>query len=145
MSERERAPKGATTAGRGTAMPVDLTGDRAAWRTAAVLLAGPMIWTLHFLVVYLVAEAGCSDGGRLLRSLRPPVPAIVTIVATVVAVVACLVAARWGARRWRRDRGDGEGKPDPGGSLALAGSLLSLLGVAVVLFVGVPALVLPTC
>jgi hypothetical protein len=75
----------------------------------------------------------------------------VTLVATAVAALACLASARWGYRRWRAsqheaaDQAGGLGEHDCGGSLAFAGFLLSLLGLVTVLFVGVPALVLPAC
>lgn len=115
-----------------------------------MFLAGPVIWTAHFLFVYLVVEAGCTGVGPGLQAFRPPVPTIVTLGATVLAAAASLASAAWAYRRWRADRdqaGDGAAvEPiDRGGSLALIGSILSLLGFVVVLFVGVPALFLPAC
>lgn len=141
---------GASTAGKGTPVAVEIPRDPRARRSVAVFLAGPVIWSAHFMVVYLAVEAGCTGGGPGLRAFDPPVPTVVTLVATVVAALACLAAAGWGYRLWRTGlhepaEGAGLDSADRGGSLALAGLLMSLLGFVTVLFVGLPALVLPAC
>lgn len=141
---------GARTAGKGTPVPVEVSAARRSRTTIALLLAGPVIWTAHFLLVYLVVEAGCTGEGPGLRLFDPPIPTVVTLAATAVAVGALLVSAGLAHRRWRVGQGgsvDGSGlePPDRGGALAFAGFVLSLLGVVVVLFVGLPALALPAC
>ncbi len=120
-----------------------------------MFLAGPVIWSVHFMVVYLVVEAGCTGDGPGLYLFDPPVPTVVTLVATIVAAVACLACAGWSHREWRTsrqrvaseaERPTGElDEHDRRESLAFAGMLLSLLGAVTVLFVGLPALVLPAC
>jgi hypothetical protein len=143
--------EGSGTAEEGTPFAVDFSRDRRARTTIAVFLAGPVIWSAHFLLVYLVVEAGCTGDGPGLRLFDPPAPTVVTLVATAVAALACLAAAAWGYRRWRAgqhevaDDAGGLGEHDRGGSLAFAGFLLSLLGLVTVLFVGVPAVALPAC
>ena len=145
---------GSTTAGEGTPMAVDVSADRRARWALAMFVAGPVIWSVHFMVVYLAVEAGCSGEGPGLRLFDPPVPTVVTLAATAAAALACLWSARWSWRRWRAGlgaTGDGGGpsegldRPGSGGSLAFASFLLSLLGLVTVLFVGLPALVLPAC
>jgi hypothetical protein len=119
-------------------------------------LAGPLIWSTHFMLVYLVVEAGCTGDGPGLRLFDPPVPTVVTLSATAIAAGASLGCAGWAYRRWRAsgrepaadDAGGLPGDrrdPDGGGPLAFAGFLLSLLSLVAVLFVGLPALVLPAC
>lgn len=144
--------RGATTAVGGTPFAVDVSGDRRARITWVVLLAGPVIWVTHFMVVYLTAEAGCTGDGPGLDLFDPPVPRAVTLAATALAAVGCLGCAGWAWRRWQAspvvphragareiaDTHDGDGR----GPLAFAGFLLSVLSFAAVLFVGVPALVL---
>lgn len=149
---RGRPPpgEGATTAPKGTPVMVDVSVSRRARAAVALFLAGPVIWSVHFMLVYLVVEAGCTGDGPGLDVFDPPVPAVVTLAGTGVAALACLAAAGWAYRRWRADRreraeGPGLEPSDPGGSLAFAGILLSLLGFVAVLFVGLPALVLPGC
>ena len=140
----------------GTAVAVDVSRDRRARVTWLVFLAGPVIWFVHFMVVYLAVEAGCTGAGPGLRLFNPPVPTVVTLVATAVAAIACLGLAGWAQLRWRARKyepgvdGAGELSGDledhvHGGSLAFAGSLLSLLSFVAILFVGLPALVLPAC
>jgi hypothetical protein len=162
MSVRDVPPdeppsqEGALTAGEGTPFAVDVSRDRRARFALAMFVAGPVIWSVHFLLVYLVVEAGCSGEGRGLTLFDPPVPKAVTLAATAAAAVAALACAGWSWRRWRAsehepaadEAGDLAGSlpaRDRGGSLAFAGFLLSLLSVVTILFVGLPALVLPSC
>ena len=136
----------------GTPVAVDVSRDRLARVTWVVFLAGPVTWFAHFMVVYLVAEAGCTGDGPGLNLFDPPVPAAATLAATAVAALVCLGAARWAYRRWRASqRGVAADEAaelsgrfserDRGGSLAFAGFLLSLFSFVAVLFVGLPALV----
>ena len=136
-------------ASTGTAAPVDVSVDRRAVMAVVVLLAGPVISSLHFLLVYVVVEAGCTGDGPGLDVFDPPVPTVVTLVATAVAAVACAATAWWGWARWRAPRRE---RPEASSEelvdrepLAFVGFLLSLLGLVVVLFVGLPALVLQAC
>jgi hypothetical protein len=146
---------GSRTAGEGTPFAVDVSGDRRARRALVLFVAGPVLWSVHFMVVYLVVEAGCSGDGPGLELFDPPVPKIVTLAATAAAAVAALACAGWSWRRWRAgehqpadeagDLAGGLTDRDRGGTLAFAGFLLSLLSVVTILAVGVPALVLPSC
>lgn len=155
-SDRPPGHPGSTTGTGGTAFAVDVARDKRARDEWVVFLAGPVIWFTHFMVVYLAVEAGCTGTGPGLSVFDPPVAEDLTVVATVVAAVACLAAAAWAARRWRAaqhrpaadDASELAGQVetwDRGGTLALAGLLLSLLSFTSVLFVGVPALWLSTC
>jgi hypothetical protein len=147
---------GSRTAGEGTPFAVDVSRDRRARWALFMFVAGPIIWSIHFMLVYLVTEAGCSGDGPGLALFDPPVPKAVTLATTAVAVVAALACAGWSWRRWRAserepvadDAADLAGNlqdRDRGGTLAFAGFLLSLLSVVAILFVGVPALVLSSC
>lgn len=148
---------GSTTGPSGTPIAVDVSRDLRARIIWVVFLAGPVTWFAHFMLVYLVVEAGCTGGGPGLVVFDTPVPTIVTLAATAVAAVVCLWCARWGYRRWRasrdgpepdvaRDASRDQGEPDDhSGTLAFAGFLLSLLSFGTVLLVGLPALVLPAC
>lgn len=149
------ASNGATTAVEGTPFAVDLSGDREGRTRLAVLLLGPVLWLTHFMVVYLVAEAGCTGDGPGLEVFDPPVPQALTLVATAVASVACLAAAGWAGRRWRArpsssrtagaDRAGAPADLPVDRAMAFAGMLLSLLSFVAVLLVGLPALYLGPC
>jgi hypothetical protein len=147
---------GSRTAAGGTPFAVDVSRDRRARWALAMFVAGPVIWSAHFMVVYLVVEAGCSGDGPGLALFDPPVPKVVTLAATAAAALAALACARWSWGRWRGsgvvaaadEAGDvagGRRDWDGGGALAFAGFLLSLLSVVTILLVGLPALVLPSC
>ena len=142
---------GSRTAAEGTSFAVDVSRDRRARFALAMFVAGPVIWSVHFLLVYLVVEAGCTGDGPGLTLFDPPVPKVVTLAVTAAAAVAALACAGWSWRRWRTnaaeaaDLAGGLQDRDRGGTLAFAGFLLSLLSVVTILLVGLPALVLPSC
>jgi hypothetical protein len=143
---------GGRAAVNGTPVAVDVSHDRLTRIGWVVLLGGPVIWFSHFMLVYLVAEAGCTGGGPGLRGFNPPVPAAVTLAATALAALGCLAFAAWAYRRWLASR-DGDAADNPGrlagpydehhrgGTLALTSLLLALFSFVAVLFVGAPALV----
>lgn len=145
------AHDGAMTAEHGTPVAVDVSRDRQNRRVSLVFLGGPVLWFSHFVVVYLVAEAGCTGGGPGLRAFNPPVPTAVTLAVTAVTAAGCLLFAAWGRRRWieaGQGRGaagdpggaaDNDTEHDDGGAMALASVLLSLFSFVAVLFVGLPA------
>jgi hypothetical protein len=155
---------GARTQLGGTPLAVDYTRDRLARRDIALFVAGPVIWSVHFMAVYLVAEAGCTGDGPGLDVFDPPVPVTFTLAATAVAALASLAAAWWSYRAWKAPddqpaaaddrpsadeaaeagRGAGPEDRDPGRPLAFVGLLHALLSFVGVLLVGLPALVL-TC
>jgi hypothetical protein len=153
----ERSPQdGSRTAEEGTPFAVDVSADRRARWALAMFVAGPLIWSAHFLLVYLIVEAGCSGDGPGLRLFAPPVAKVATLAATAAAAAAALAGAGWSWRRWRASgqepAADEAGGPagshqggDLGGTLAFAGLLLSLLALVTVLAVGLPALFLPSC
>lgn len=136
---------GATTSPTGTAYPVDFTRDRRAFSTWALFVGGPVIWFLHFMVVYLGAEAGCTGDGPGLELFDPPITTAVTIVATVVTTLACVPLLIGNLRRWR-EGGDGEDdRRETHRSMAAAGLSLTALSALTIVAVGVSAVVFPGC
>jgi heme/copper-type cytochrome/quinol oxidase subunit 2 len=113
------------------------------------LLAGPLVWTVYFLVGYTAAEFGCRGlwlSGQIggLQAIR-----VVVLVLTVLAlaVSAWLFWRTW--RRWRALR------PDPDAALTraeerqrfmvLGGLLLGGLFTLAIVLTGIPALILEGC
>ena len=81
---------GSRTAGEGTPFAVDVSRDRRSRWALFMFVSGPVIWSVHFLLVYLVTEAGCSGDGPGLSLFDPPVPKVVTLAATAAAAAAAL-------------------------------------------------------
>lgn len=120
-------------------------GSRAVW---ALFLAGPVIWFGHFMAVYLLAEAACAAGGLDTDLLGLSALSLVTLLVTVAAAVAALVLAGVAHRRWRArtdDPADWLAGDDRNAGLALAGSILGVMFVVAILFVGLPAAFLEPC
>jgi hypothetical protein len=149
---RRRMRGGATTGVGGTPVPVDVRRDSGARANWVVVLAGPVIWITHFMVVYLAAEAGCTGGGDGLNLFDPPIPRVLTLIATAVAVIACVPFVLWGFRWWRsKDEDVDVADPDRAheveraadrASAGFAGMVLALISIFAILVVGLPAAVL---
>jgi hypothetical protein len=129
----------------GTPFAVDLSGDRQDRIIWIAFLAGPVLWITHFMLVYLVAEAGCTGGGPGLELFDSPVPKLLTAAATGIGATGTVLVAAWNHRRWRAN---GTGEPGDGtgrGPLAFAGLLLAGLATVAILFQGLIGLFLPAC
>ena len=144
--------------GGGTPLAVDVSGDLSRRWIWAMFLAGPVVWFTHFILVYLVTEAGCTAGGPGLRNFDPPVPVLLTLISTVIAAGLAAAAAVWAFGHWRGAKRELEMAPDDvedlagehdddrrRGTLAFAGFVLSIFSVVAILFTGAPALLLGPC
>ena len=107
-------------------------------------IAPPIIWISYFMVVYLVAEAGCAmempGGGVLgLQGVN-----VITIVATLASIV---VIGFFTLRSWRRlTLADSEAaSASQDRSLGLMGVLSGAFFIVASIYVGVPALVMAPC
>lgn len=117
--------------------------SRAIW---VVVLAGPVIWYLHFWLVYLLAEAICEAGGFDVRLLGLRPLSFVTVATTAIAAGVTLFFT---GRAWRQWRHSGDGTEpavaESERTLAFTGVLLGLVFFVSILFIGVPALFLRPC
>jgi hypothetical protein len=127
------------------------TNSRGVW---IQLLAGPVLWSVHFLLSYLVVEAACQAGWNP-GILGMNGLSLIVVGFTVLAVIGTLLFALQSYRGWRakhtdrnlRDqfresRGWFEGPID---FMYFCGLLLSVLFAIVILMVGLPALFLQPC
>ena len=118
------------------------------------LLAGPILWSVHFLVSYLIVEAACQSGwGFTLLGMSGL--SFLVIVLTVLAVLGTVFFAFKSYRGWRSFHGE-RGLQDqfrdysgwfegPVDFMYFSGLLLSVLFAIVILMVGLPALFLQPC
>ncbi|MCE7984615.1 MAG: hypothetical protein DYG89_25870 [Caldilinea sp. CFX5] len=116
---------------------------RTQWRLLTGLLAGPVVYSLYFMAVYLLVEAACREAllqGELwgLNALQTAVVGL-----TAVAVVSTLALARYGYSGGRQ-----AGSEDAQRNrrfLVRTGLWLSGFFVLVTLVTGLPILVLELC
>ncbi len=113
----------------------------------SVLLAGPVVGTGYFLVVYLAAEAVCAE------ALQPFGPGAlgVFILAATAATVAVLLATGWRAHRLGRDGGEARSpglEAETAQDRHFVGAIALVLAGAFLLFVvmiGAPVVALTLC
>lgn len=113
--------------------------DRSSIRLWALLLAGPLLWTLHFGVVYFFAEAACAAREHEeipLVGSGAIVPVVVGATVILGLAGAAATAASW--RVGRRSRGDEA-------VMAWGGVLLGFTFTVAILAVGIPAVGLDPC
>jgi hypothetical protein len=118
------------------------------------LLAGPVLWSVHFLVSYLIVEAACQAGWNF-TLLGMSGLSFLVIVLTVLAVLGTVLFAFKSYRGWRNFHGDrrlqdqfregGGWFEGPVDFMYFSGLLLSILFAIVILMVGLPALFLQPC
>lgn len=105
------------------------------------VIAGPMVWTAHFLACYLTVSLACAAGSA---GLVPPTIAVVTAASLV--LLAGIGLAAW--RRWRSGRGREHTRGHDAAVapfLGLVTLMLSVLSAIAVLWVALPGAMLPSC
>lgn len=118
------------------------------------LIAGPLVWTAHFLTLYVFTAIACARGFFHAEMLGVRVVPLVGGVVTLIAVALILDAAVLSYRRWR-------GMPDGGPAplpphdandvesrrhfMAYAGLLLSGLALIATIWETLPIIFFATC
>lgn len=123
------------------------------------LLAGPVIYALYFITVYLLAEAACQQQFLTGTVSGLPLLSVVVLIITLAAAFCTLINGLSNFQRWRQQQ-QPPTKPtgdvmeieyetaNPETSLtfmAFGGLLLSILFTTMILFTGIPTLVLQVC
>lgn len=116
---------------------------RAPFRSDSLLamIAGPTVWTVHFLACYVTVSLACAAG-----SAGPVLPTIVAVTAASLVLLAGIGLAAW--RRWRAVRGSKQVRGQDAAVtpfLALVTLMLSVLSAIAVLWVALPSAMLPSC
>ena len=78
------------------------SGDRQRGRLWRVFLAGPVLYSIYFVTVYLLSEFGCFAGLQRLRWFGLDPIRLGIAVATVIAAAAIAAVGVYSYRRWRR-------------------------------------------
>jgi hypothetical protein len=119
------------------------------------LIAGPLVWTVHFLTLYILTAIACAHGFFHQELLGMRVVPLVGGVVTVVAVALILDGGWLAYRRWRGLPADGAPAPLPPHDandlasrrrfMAYAGLLLSGLALIATVWETLPILFFATC
>jgi hypothetical protein len=119
------------------------------------LIAGPLVWTVHFLTLYILTAIACAHGFFHEEILGIRMVPLVGGAVTVVAVALILDGGVLAYRRWRGMPSDGEPAPLPPHDandvasrrrfMAYAGLLLSGLALIATVWETLPILFFATC
>ena len=119
------------------------------------LIAGPLVWTVHFLTLYILTAIACAHGFFHQELLGVRVVPLVGGAVTVVAVALILDGGVLAYRRWRGKPSDGQPAPLPPHDgndvasrrrfMAYAGLLLSGLALIATVWETLPILFFGTC
>jgi hypothetical protein len=128
--------------------------EGSSWMFWLQLLAGPILWSIHFIVSYLLVEAFCRMGWNF-NLLGFPGLSVIVVVFTVLALLGVAMFGMRSYRSWRnlnrdlsmRDqiRETSQWSEGPVEFVYLSGLLLSVLFGVTILVVGIPALFLRPC
>jgi hypothetical protein len=105
------------------------------------VLAGPIVWAIHFVVVYAIGEFGCRANFNNWQFISPANIQMVIAAATIVGLIAVGGSGLLAYRYWRE-------QPDDSTLirfLGMTGILLSLLFLLAILATFTPIFVLPVC
>jgi hypothetical protein len=118
------------------------------------LLAGPVLWSVYFLLSYLLVEAFCQMGWNF-RILEMNGLSVILTALTVLAVVSASLFALKSYRAWKSLNKDhklmdeireaSRWSEGPLEFVYFSGFLLSVLFTAVILVTGIPVLFLSPC
>lgn len=125
---------------------VDNNERGATWALWYGVLGGPIIYSLHFLAVYWVAEAACQANVLRYRVLGLEAISFWVVALTLVAAALTAYGALLAYRHWQQpqDKQDQTASSSPS-FMAFIGLWLSAGFTVVILLTGLPALFLVLC
>lgn len=128
--------------------------EGSSWMFWLQLLAGPILWSIHFIVSYLLVELFCKMGWNF-NLLGFPGLSVIVVVLTVLALLGVTMLGMRSYHNWRKFNRDlpirdqiretSRWSEGPVEFVYLSGFLLSVLFGVTILAVGIPALFLQPC
>jgi hypothetical protein len=110
------------------------------------ILAGPVLWFVHFVLVYAVAEFGCRANFNNLLVVTPGTIQILILVISAIILVLVGAAALFAYRAWQAARHNGiSTESSHYDFLAMMGVLLSALFLFIIVFTTLPTFFLSVC
>lgn len=124
------------------------------WKLWGQLLAGPILWSIHFIVGYLLIEVSCRAGWNF-QILGMNGLSFIVVALTVLVVLGAILFGVTSYRGWRKVNAGGSlwdqlrdtsrWSDDPTEFLYFSGFLLSAFFALTIVMVGLPALFLHPC
>lgn len=133
--------------GREAAMTQSSTNaDTQKKRLWFIFLAGPVVYAIYFLAVYVLGEFGCFAGIQRLSVLGISPIRLGVMVLTLIAALATLSTGLTAFRRWRRlHQGEADPDEDDPKFMLFVGLWLNGLFTATILLTAVPMLLGSAC
>lgn len=111
----------------------------------ASMVAGPIIWSVHFVVCYVLVSLACALGWPEARVLGMNPAQFGIALASLVALGLLAYTAALNVEKYRRAPTDASGNYDISAFIALNSVLLCALSAVALVWVAFPTLMLPTC
>lgn len=112
------------------------------------ILAGPVLWFVHFFAVYAVAEFGCRSNFNNLVYITPANIQVAILVLTVIALAAVAFGGALAYRSWQtlgQEKAETTAEEARFRFLSILGILFSGLFLLSILFTVAPTFVLNVC
>lgn len=106
------------------------------------MVAAPIVWTLHFVLCYVIVSLACAAGltQPWLLGMDPAQAGIAVVTALALLLLAWIALAKW-----RTLRRVSQHDPDLDRFFALNALLLCALSTVALVWVAAPTLLLPSC
>jgi hypothetical protein len=124
-----------------------MTRTSLSFSLAYSVLAGPIIWAVHFVIVYMITEFGCRVNFNNWLFITPANINLIILIVTVVSLVAVGFGGLLAYRQWKtqEDHSGSESSVKTHDFLVTAGMLLSALFLLAIVMTAAPTPFLSTC
>jgi hypothetical protein len=109
------------------------------------ILVGPILWLLHFVFVYSLAEFGCRANFTNWWYFPPESIRISIIVVTIPVLLLVIIGVFMALGSWRRLHTGQNIEEDGEYFLALTGIIVSAFFIVIILATAIPSLILNVC
>jgi uncharacterized membrane protein len=111
------------------------------------ILAGPIVWAIHFVIVYMITEFGCRVNFNNWLFITPSNIYLVIVIVTVVSLLGVGFGGLLAYRQWKTQEqyNGADSSIRTHDFLVTVGMLLSALFLFAIVMTAVPTLFLSTC
>jgi hypothetical protein len=113
-------------------------------RSLLWMISGLVIWSVHFVAVYVLMSLGCALSFATAQLAGMSAINLVLLILTAVLLAAILYLGWASLRQWQLLRGSGAAEQNAA-FMALAATLIHAIPLLAVIYVGLPLLISPPC